>query len=321
MRKSLTIFLCSFVGLVSFAQQDAQYSMNMFNRLGINPGYAGTTYSGYKSQGICATLLYRNQWTGFSGSPKSLLFSADYGNVFGGGVGLTINQDKLGFEKTTMAKLAYSYHLFLPGSKGGVLGIGLDLGVLQKGFSGEFVAPDGSSTSQPGPDVAIPWPGTSATTYDLGFGLYYTTKRLYIGVSSLHLPEQSLRSTIAGGNEFKYTVARHYYIMAGYTFPGQTLDITPSILTKSDATSTQLDINLMAKWKKMLFFGVSYRLTDAAVAMLGLEWNNFRVGYAYDYTLSALKNHSSGSHEIMLGFCHKFPKKEYKQSHVNVRFL
>ena len=316
MRKSLTIFVCSFIGFVSYAQQDAQFSMNMFNRLGVNPGYAGTTYSGYKSQGICATLLYRNQWTTFSGAPKSILFSADYGTVFGGGVGLTINQDKAGFEKTTMAKLAYSYHIYL-GANHGVLGIGADLGMLQKGLSGNFLAPDGSSTNQPGIDGSIPWQGASATTYDLGLGLYYTTKKLYIGISSLHLPEQTLKK----GNNFDYTVARHYYVMAGYTFIGQKLDITPSILTKSDATSTQLDINLMAKWQKMLFFGVSYRLTDAAVAMLGLEWKNIKVAYAYDYTLSALKNHSSGSHEIMLGFCHKFPKPEYKQSHVNVRFL
>lgn len=315
MRKSLTIFVCSFIGLVSFAQQDAQFSMNMFNRLGVNPGYAGTTYSGYKSQGFCATLLYRNQWTGFTGGPKSILFSADYGNIFGGGLGLTVNQDRSGFEKTTMAKLAYSYHWHIV--PGGVLGIGLDAGILQKGLGTGFIAPDGSTINNPGMDPSIPWNGASATTYDLGFGLYYTTKKLYIGISSLHLPEQTLKK----GDNFDYAVARHYYVMAGYTFVGQKLDITPSILTKSDATSTQLDVNLMAKWQKMLFFGVSYRLTDAAVAMLGLEWNNIKVGYAYDYTLSPLKNHSSGSHEIMLGFCHKFPKKDYKQSHVNVRFL
>ncbi|HRG39533.1 MAG TPA: type IX secretion system membrane protein PorP/SprF [Bacteroidia bacterium] len=316
MRKSLTIFVCSFIGLVSFAQQDAQFSMNMFNRVGVNPGYAGTNYAGYKSQGICATLLYRNQWTGFNGGPKSILFSADYGNIFGGGIGLTVSQDKAGFEKTTMAKLAYSYHLHI-GSNGGVLGLGLDAGMLQKGLNGNFIAPDGSTINNQGTDPSIPWQGAAATTYDLGFGIYYTTKKLYIGLSSLHLPEQTLKK----GENFDYTVARHYYIMAGYTFIGQKIDITPSILTKSDATSTQLDINLMAKWQKMLFFGVSYRLTDAAVAIVGLEYRNFKVGYAYDYTLSSLKNHSSGSHEIMLGFCHKFPKPEYKQSHVNVRFL
>ncbi|HET6224907.1 MAG TPA: type IX secretion system membrane protein PorP/SprF [Bacteroidia bacterium] len=321
MRKRLTIFLCSVIGLVSYAQQDAQFSMNMFNKLGVNPGYAGTTYSGYKQQGICATLLYRNQWAGFSGSPKVGLLSVDYGNIFGGGLGLTVTQDKLGFEKTTMAKLAYSYHAFLGK---GVLGIGVDAGILQKSFAGEFKAPDGTTSTNPGTDAAIPWPGTSATTYDLGFGLYYTTKKLYVGISSLHLPEQSLRRTEGGTAPYdlKYTVARHYYIMAGYTFSsGQKLEITPSILTKSDATSTQLDINLMAKWNRMVFFGVSYRLTDAAVAIVGLEWQKFKIGYAYDYTLSALKNHSSGSHEIMIGFCHKFPKKDFKQSHVNVRFL
>jgi type IX secretion system PorP/SprF family membrane protein len=320
MRKRLTIFLCSVIGLVSYAQQDAQFSMNMFNRLSVNPGYAGTTYSGYKAQGICATLLYRNQWSGFSGSPKIGLLSVDYGNIFGGGFGLTVSQDKLGFEKTTMAKLAYSYHLHLGN---GVLGLGLDAGMLQKSFNGEFLAPDGSDKNNPGADRSIPWAGTSATTYDLGVGLYYTTKKLYVGISSLHLPEQAIRTSADGAAafDFKYTVARHYYIMAGYTFIGQKIDLTPSILTKSDATSTQLDINLMAKWNRMVFFGVSYRLTDAAVAIVGLEYGKFKVGYAYDYTLSALKNHSSGSHEIMLGFCHKFPKPEYKQSHVNVRFL
>jgi type IX secretion system PorP/SprF family membrane protein len=110
--------------------------------------------------------------------------------------------------------------------------------------------------------------------------------------------------------------------MAGYTFDlSPEFDITPSILTKSDATSTQLDINLLAKYNKLIFFGVSYRLTDAAVGIVGLEYKKFKLGYAYDYTLSTIKNHSNGGHEIMLGYCHKFPKPDKKQSHQNVRFL
>jgi type IX secretion system PorP/SprF family membrane protein len=322
MRKKLLFFACSVIGLVSFAQQDAQFSMNMFNRLSINPGYAGTNYFGYKSQGICATLLYRNQWTSFSGAPKIGLLSIDYGRVWGGGVGLTVSQDQIGFDKTLQAKLAYSYHL--PIGASGVLGIGLDAGMIQKSFKGEFKAPDGSTSSNPGLDQTIPWSGSSATTYDLGFGLYYTTKRLYIGISSLHLPEQVLKQTGGSGTgafDFDYVVARHYYVMAGYTFKGSNLDLTPSILTKSDATSTQLDVNLMAKYNNLIFFGVSYRLTDAAVGIVGLEYKSFKVGYAYDYTLSAVKKHNNGTHEIMLGYCYKFPIREFKQSHVNVRFL
>ena len=114
--------------------------------------------------------------------------------------------------------------------------------------------------------------------------------------------------------------------MAGYTFsPSQTWDIIPSILTKSDASSTQLDANLMAKWNKMIFAGVSYRLNDAFVAMVGLERSfgkqTVKFCYSYDITTSNIKNHSNGSHEIMLGYCMKTEKPTKNQSHQNVRFL
>ena len=118
MKKSLTIIAFSISGLVSFAQQDAQFSMNMFNRLAVNPGYAGT------NKALCATILYRDQWDKFPGAPKTGLLSVDYGQIAHGGVGFTIDQDQLGFDKTLKAKLAYSYHLLL-GT--GTLGIGLDV--------------------------------------------------------------------------------------------------------------------------------------------------------------------------------------------------
>ena len=321
MKKSLTIIAFSISGLVSFAQQDAQFSMNMFNRLAVNPGYAGT------NKALCATILYRDQWDKFPGAPKTGLLSVDYGQIAHGGVGFTIDQDQLGFDKTLKAKLAYSFHL--PIGANGTLGIGLDAGMINKSMTGNFIAPDGTSTEfGGGTDNAIPWTGTSATTYDVGFGLYFTNEKLYVGLSSLHLPAQKINDKSSAGStyplsyDFQYQVARHYYVMAGYKFQiNNEFDITPSILTKSDASSTQLDFNLLARWNKMVFVGASYRLTDAIPVMVGLEWKGFKLGYAYDVTLSALKDHSAGTHELMLGYCKKFTKPPVKQGHMNVRFL
>jgi type IX secretion system PorP/SprF family membrane protein len=277
-------------------------------------------------------LLYRDQWDKFPGAPKTGLLSLDYGEFLNGhaGAGLTIDEDQLGFDKTLKAKVAFSYH-FHPSAES-TLGIGVDAGMISKSMIGNFIAPDGTSRDGGGGiDNAIPWSGTSATTYDVGLGIYYTNKNLYVGISSLHLPQQTLSNSHTGvtntfGNSttyaFTYEVARHYYVMAGYKFNlGTQFDITPSILTKSDASSTQLDINLLARWNKMVFIGVSYRLTDAIPVMAGIEWKGFKLGYAYDVTLSNIKTYSSGTHELMLGYCHKFIKPEHKQGHMNVRFL
>lgn len=318
MKKTLTIIALSITGLTGFAQQDAQFSMNMFNRLAVNPGYTGT------NQALCATILYRTQWTAFPGQPKTALLSVDYGRILGGGLGITVDQDQLGFDKTLKAKLSYAYHI--PLGPTGILGIGLDAGMIQKSLSGNFIAPDGTTSATPGTDASIPWSGSSAITYDVGLGLYYTTKKLYVGISSLHLPEQQLTaggtSAAALAYTFNYTVARHYYVMAGYNFNiGNEFVLTPSVLTKSDASSTQLDINLLGKYRNLVFLGASYRLTDAVVAIAGIEYKGFRLGYAFDVTLSNIKTYSNGTHEIMLGYCHKFMKEPKPTSHMNVRFL
>ncbi len=317
MKKTLTTIALSILCLLSFAQQDVQYSMNTFNRLSVNPAYAGM------NRALCATLFYRQQWTSFPGAPKTVLLSVDYGQILNGGLGLTIDQDQLGFEKTLKAKMAYSYHLPLAG---GVLGIGLDAGIIQKSLNGNFISPDGStSNSGGGVDPSIPWNGFSATTYDVGFGLYYQTRRLYLGLSSLHLPEQQFKEM-----NKKYTEARHYYLMAGYTFimPNPTWELTPSVLLKSVASSSQLDANLMLKWNKIVFIGASYRMSDAAIAMAGVEKPvdqkkkiTAKLGLAYDMTLSNIYKQSSGTYEIMLGFCYKIKPDGLKTSHQNVRFL
>jgi type IX secretion system PorP/SprF family membrane protein len=75
-------------------------------------------------------------------------------------------------------------------------------------------------------------------------------------------------------------------------------------LLRSDfANPTGWDINAKCMVANTFWVGASYRYQDAVAGMVGLHVaRNFNVSYAYDYTLSPLKQFSNGSHEIMLAF-------------------
>jgi type IX secretion system PorP/SprF family membrane protein len=57
--------------LTANAQQDAMYTQYMFNTLAINPAYAGSRNV------TSATALFRNQWTGIAGAPKTGTLTVD----------------------------------------------------------------------------------------------------------------------------------------------------------------------------------------------------------------------------------------------------
>ncbi len=314
MRKILLSLGLSLTAMLAFAQQDPQFSQNMFLKLPINPGYAGT------SGAICATAAYRTQWVGFLGSPKTMLFSIDAPvPALHGGAGLTIVSDKLGNFGFFHARGAYSYHKNIGAT--GLLGIGLEAGILQSNVKDLWLAPDGSDGTA---DPSIPNVGIKKMTYDLGFGAYYRTPQLYVGISASHLPGQSLKDLT---NEFNYKAARHYYVIAGYDFfLTSTLMLRPSVHVKSDAAVTTFDANINLLWNNMIWGGVSYRLQDALVPHIGFAWqpnakSTLKIGYAYDLGLSDLKSYHKNTHEILLNYCIKFTKPPRVQSHINPRFL
>ena len=255
-----TAFL--FAGFWGFSQQDAQFTQNMFNKLSVNPGSAG------HNGGFCATLLTRSQWIGFDGRPQTHQFSGDarFGRH---GVGLTIAQDQLGIERSFAVKGSYAFHIKL-GPSGGELGIGLDIGMVSKSFTNNFVA-----TQDPLLDPSIPNANTSAKSFDASFGLFYEIKKtMYVGVSTLHIPQSTFESGEGGANELSFKQARHYYIMAGYEYDisgGERWVLKPSVLAKTDASSAQLDINALVVHNNLVWGGVSYRLQDAIAVLAGIS--------------------------------------------------
>lgn len=331
MRKISTLLLAltlGFTGLVK-AQQDPQFTQFMYTKSAYNPAVVGTDGS------ICFNALYRQQWVSFPGAPKTGLFGFNMPlDVLGGmGVGFYFANDQLGFMASNSARLQGAKH-FTVGT--GIISAGLDVGIFQQKINGQFIAPQ---TLQ---DPAIPSNnapnGTSAPALnklvpDVGLGLYYTIpNKTYIGISTTHVGSQELKGAVKAstppnnpGYSLTFDVARHYYIIGGYHFSFQGGDhiVTPNIKIKTDAATTQLDLNLTYMLNRKFWIGASYRLQDAIAPMLGVQdlVPGLKIGYSYDVTLSKINGYSSGTHEIMIGYCLK-PKPAAKaQSHWNVRYF
>jgi type IX secretion system PorP/SprF family membrane protein len=317
MKKIITSIFTFALLNAAFAQQDPQFSMAMQNRLAINPGYAGSTGL------LCGNLLARQQWTGFEGRPRSIAFCVDLPVMketdHPGGVGLTVIADQAGLQKTSYVKGAYAYRLMM--GNGGSLGIGLELGMLNVGYGTGFIAETGT-------DARIPFNGASKSTFDLGFGLNYSIpNKLHFGVSVSHLTASTIKDV-----NLSYSVARHIYVTGGYDYAlpnNPNLVIKPSILFKTSLNASQLDVNVVALMNNAFWGGLSYRLfgSDAIVPMIGYQSTimenrgTFKAGYSYDVTLSKLRGYSSGSHEILLGFCYDITPPVKVTKHKNPRFI
>ena len=69
MKKISLLIWGVFMVLGLFAQQEAQYTQFMYNKLSLNPAYAG-------SQGMpCISCIHRKQWIGFEGAPTSQIIN------------------------------------------------------------------------------------------------------------------------------------------------------------------------------------------------------------------------------------------------------
>jgi len=309
MKKPLLLILILLLFGGIRAQQDYQITHYMFDNLSFNPGYAGL------NENICATIIGRQQWAGFDGSPTTALINIHSPvDMLKGGLGLTYVSDQLGFEQNNIARLNYSYHL---GVGTGKLGIGLSIGVLQKSFDANWITPDGNDWSS---DPHIPEPSSNGIVPDINLGLFYKTSDLYLGISTTHLGGFKM-------DNLNVQNVHHYWITAGYSYDiNPNIKLRPSLLIKSDASSTIMDINANALFNDLLWAGLTFRVGDAIAPMLGYQHSfsdgsSLRVGYAYGITTSILGSYSNGSHDIMLNYCFSLEKPPVLEKSKNPRFL
>ena len=99
-------------------------------------------------------------------------------------------------------------------------------------------------------------------------------------------------------------------------------ELQPSLLVATDLSSFSADLTMRATYNKFLSFGLGYRWNNAVSVMIGAEFKNFFLGYAFDYPLSAIAKASSGSHEIVAGYQLKLDLSgKNKNKHRSIRIM
>ncbi len=285
----LLILLCIRAS-VMVGQQTPMYSQYMFNMLNINPAYAGNRAVN------SVNVLYRYQWAGFDGSPRTTVISWDNReNQHNVGYGIQLYNDQLGIESTTGVQGFYSYRIPFEHSS---LTFGLSGGLLN--YTARYT------------DVSLVDPGDPAFGMvqsvwlpTFGFGVLYNKETWYAGFSIPALLKTKDIYDDAYSNIASTGASHHYFLTGGYIFDASdVLKIKPSMLIKlMDGAPVQADFNVNAWWQNKVGLGVSYRTGDAIIGMAEIQITpQIRIGYAYDYTLSALSMFNQGTHEIMLRY-------------------
>lgn len=310
MKKIFLFLIFAVVTAHAFAQQEHQYTQFMYNKLPINPAYAG-------ARGIpFVTALYRNQWMGFDGAPKTVL--ATFNSPFMTprvGVGVTIAHYQIGLDKDFAGSLAYSYDL-IPDDQ-----ISLRAGIMGsiRSLSMDFTRAVTADPAGPGGDNSLALDRSSSVYANVGAGLYFTFEdRFYAGFSvpriyanTLGINDNPLPSGFQTAREYQ-----HFYAMAGAILElNEDINLMPAILTKYVKNAPfDVDVNVNLEIKKKVVAGLSYRAggNGAGDSMdLLLFWQahpQFGVGVAYDFSLSDVKDYTSGSIEILLQADLKQPK-------------
>lgn len=276
------------MGLVSYSQQDAQYTQYMYNTINVNPAYAG-------SRGVLSVFgLHRTQWVGLDGAPTTNAFSINSPiNNSNLGVGLSFVNDKIGptVENTISADLSYtiktseSYKLSF-GIKGTANLFNLDINKLKIQNQGDPLLQNLNNNFSP----------------NVGAGVYFHSDKSYLGLS---VPNFFETKRYDDNDIAVYKERMNLYLIGGYVFDlSSNLKFKPAFLGKVvEGAPLQLDLSGNFLINEKFVLGAAWRWSAAVSAMAGFQVSDgLYIGYGYDLETTKLANYNSGSHEIFLRF-------------------
>mgnify|MGYP001823939073 FL=1 len=277
------------------AQQDAQYTQYMYNTISVNPAYAGSRGN------MSIAGLYRSQWVGLDGAPKTQTFNMHTPLGYRGvGLGLSIVNDQIGPTSETFFDLDFSYTIQLAEESRLSFGLKASASLLDIRFS-EL---NQDVTSPGGPDPTLQQDITNRFSPNIGAGVYYHTDRFYAGLSvprfleTSHFDESSLSTAKEQMN---------LYLITGYVFDMSAFwKFKPALLIKAtQGAPIGVDLSANFMYNDKFIMGIAYRWDAAFSGLVGFQLSpSFLLGMAYDREITELGQaaFNNGSFEIILRY-------------------
>ena len=298
---------------VASAQQQPIYSQYMMNTYLLNPAVAG--YQGITDLNLTA----REQWLGYGEGPSTYAFSAQTrilktsfrnrsrliknrvrrrrpsGRV---GLGGYVFNDMNGRIRRTGLQGTYAYHIYLRDTQ---LSFGASLSAFQ--FKAD-VTPEDLPNPLANDPLVVMGKANADLSPDANFGVLVSGDNYYAGISVTSLFQSSIHFGL-GNSQSAYRLVRHYDILGGYKFQERRSDygIEPSaMITLTERLSWSIDLNVKGYYKQDYWVGLSFRTTGTIITMLGMNYQQFYFGYAFDYSYGDITSFNNmGSHELMIG--------------------
>lgn len=295
---------------LNIAQVKSQNQVNISQYMLYQPLLNPSAIGSYND--ISAAILHRNQWSGFTGAPKTNMLSVN--SPIGKtslAVGLGFQQEEIGVSKSTavFANIGYRFRI----DRESYLSAGVSLGADFFNLSyGKLLNSDLDPELNYG----------SATNNFMNplarIGLFYFNQNFYV---TAYLPNLLTSKFSYNGSDVTSTTSfnadnLHYYIQSGYRYNiSKKVETNFSTLLKKSSTF-QFDLNAQVVFNDFIGFGASYRSSKELVALVNVKLiEKLKIGYAYDYALGKIGTVSSGSHEIMLILD---LNKEFKRANIRV---
>jgi len=289
--------------------QDIHFSQYNASPLALNPALTGVNSCDWR-----AGLAYRNQWN--SVTTPYVTYEAFFdipivknigtnGSQLAGGLLLFNDVSGDGNLTNLQAMGSVAFNLGL-GGKDKVLSLGIQGGLMNKSIDWAELnwgtMWDGDNFD-PTINPLEPLGDDAFSKFDFNTGLAFHGKfsesfNLTVGGAAFHLIAPS--ESFLGDEENKLGMRIAGHLKAGITIDKK-YGIIPSVLYQSQSGAREVVVGSdfgyflnNASFPATFFLGGHYRLDDAVIAAVGLDYKNFRFGASYDINTSTLKDASNG---------------------------
>jgi len=308
-KMGLAVLLLNVAALNSKAQTDPHFSQYYAYPLWLNPALTGVIDGDYR-----ASVNFKQQWGAISNAYLTGGASFDVApakNLAFGATVLNQSAGELDFNYlTALVSGSYRIRFGLTGLQ--MVSFGLQAGFVNRSFDlsqarfgNQFNPVTGYEGSTPSSES---FSSTSSFVPDINAGIMYfdgnpdQNVNVFMGASAAHLNRPIERfSDNSTRTPIRFTAHGGARVRAS-----ETLDIVPNALVMYQGNTNEISLGAYAQFmvnnQSNILFGGNYRIKDASIAFVGLQFKNMVFGLSYDVNTSTLRraSNSSGGLELSI---------------------